>query len=249
MIKVSLINLSPDACQVDAGAAVRGEVDADELRALLDNFSRIGSLQAQDGEPQIGIEGRAGKFIVRTGHGKLFLYDARDSSVPFVELIAEDIVRHVTAQPVSAQPEEAEPSLAPATTRTPHRGIAIAMLLAGLGLNGYTLYSVFYIDDVNQKPAIKLITDTNEFALRQSSVVGRYATGTQPGDRTIIVEPNGRIRFGEVVTAGSRPESTDTYRIGRYQEQLCLTTIDSGIIDVTGLNTLVYYRDTYRRVQ
>lgn len=249
MIKVSLINLSPDACQLDPGATVRGEVDADELRALLDNFSHIGSLQAQDIEPQIAIEGRNGKFIIRTGHGKLFLYDARDSSLPFVELSAEDIVRHVTAQPVAAQSEEAESSLAPAATRTPHRGIAIAMLLAGLGLNGYTLYSVFYIDDVNQKPAIKLITDTNEFALRQSSVVGRYATGNQPGDRTIVVEPNGRIRFGEVVTVGSRPESTDTYRIGRYQEQLCLTTIESGVIDITGLNTLVYYRDTYRRMQ
>jgi hypothetical protein len=36
------------------------------------------------------------------------------------------------------------------------------MLVVGLALNGYILYSVFYVESVNKKPEVKLLTDADE---------------------------------------------------------------------------------------
>jgi hypothetical protein len=249
MFKVTLVNLSPDdlSASPSFGANSVGDVDLNQFTALLEWFQTLDSIQILEADPHIIAESRNGKYLIRTGHGKLFLYDARDSAQPYAELTAGEIARQLSAGPDSAPEDEALAASAP--NRTPHRGIAVAMLIAGLGLNGYTLYSVFYIDDVNQKPAITVITDQTELAARQSAIVGRYATGNEPGDRFIAVGADGRVRFGEIVTTGHRPESSDSYRIGRYDEKLCLTTPESGVIDITGINTLVYYRDIYRRTK
>lgn len=250
MFTVSLFNLSADARVASPrfGPRELGEVTEGDLLALLEAFSLLPTLQVHESEPQITIVSDAGKYIVRTGQGKLFLYDARDTAEPYVELTAAEIVREIGGT-AAAEPAAGVAPDAAAPNRTPHRGIAICMLAAGLCLNGYTLYSVFYIDDVNQKPAVKVITDTTELASRQAAVIGRYATGSEAGDRYIVVGSDGRVRFGEISPGPARPESSDTYRIGRYEEQLCLTTPDSGVIDITGLNTLVYYRDIYRRTK
>lgn len=248
MFNVTLLNLSADARVASPrfGSSALGEIGETAFIALLESFSLLPTLQVHESEPQITVETHVGKYIVRTGQGKLFLYDARDNAEPYAELSATELAQQISGAP-SAEPAAAPEAAAP--SRTPHRGIAIGMLAAGLCLNGYTLYSVFYIDDVNQKPAVKVITDITELAARQAAVVGRYTTGNEAGDRYIIVGADGRVRFGEISASRARPESGDTYRIGRYEEQLCLTTPDSGVIDITGLNTLVYYRDIYRRTK
>lgn len=249
MFNVSLLNLSADARVASPrfGPRELGEVSEADLVALLESFSLLPTLQVHESEPEITVETHLGKYIVRTGQGKLFLYDARDNAEPYAELSALEIARQISGAELPVPADDAPGTATP--SRTPHRGIAIGMLAAGLCLNGYTLYSVFYIDDVNQKPAIKVITDAIELSARQAAVVGRYATGGEPGDRYIVVGSDGRVRFGEVSAGRGRPESSDMYRIGRYDEQLCLTTPDSGVIDITGLNTLVYYRDIYRRTK
>lgn len=249
MFKITLVNLSPDDLSPSAsfGANAVGEIDPDQFVTLLELFRTLESLQVLEADPHIIVESRYGKYLIRTGQGKLFLYDARDSAKPYAELAAAEIAQLISAAPAAGHEEATAMPEVPA--RTPHRGIAIAMLAAGLCLNGYTLYSVFFIDDVNQKPAITLITDPTELTARQSAVVGRYATGDEPGDRLIVVGPDGSVRFGQIAAQGHRPESNDTYRIGRYEDKLCLTTPESGVIDITGLSTLVYYRDIYRRTK
>jgi hypothetical protein len=249
MFNLTLVNLSTEDLSPGAGfgSNAAGEIDQDQLIALLELFRTIESMQVLEADPHLIVESRNGKYLIRTGQGKLFLYDARDSAKPYAELTAAEIARLLSAAPVAPQEEAAPLPAAPA--RTPHRGIAIAMLAAGLCLNGYTLYSVFYIDDVNQKPAIVLITDPAELATRQNTVVGRYSTGGEAGDRFIVVGRDGGVNFGKVGGKSQRLESNDTYRIGRHEDQLCLTTPDSGVIDVTGPNTLVYYRDIYRRMK
>ena len=131
----------------------------------------------------------------------------------------------------------------------PHRGIAVAILVAGLALNGYTLHSVFYVENVNARPDVTLITDAAELRMRQHDVIGTFATGGQPGDRVIAVSPDGRVAFSELGSRNGVADNSDTYRIGRRAGKLCLTTTDSGIIDARNIDTLVYYRDTYRRTK
>ncbi len=250
MYQVSTVNLSPDATQADAafGTDERGELAAGELIALLERFRDLASAQNQEVDPHIVITGRSGKFHVRTGQGKLYLYNARATIEPYAELTAPEIIAqlerdNVTVAPFGTDAAGAPPPAPPA----PHRAIAAAILAAGLALNGYTLYSVFYTESVNERPAVTLVTDPAEAANRQREIVGTYATGDRPGDRQIVVKPDGRVQFSELGTKGGAGENTDTFRLGRRGTKLCLNTTDSGVIDVLNLETLVYYRDTYRR--
>ncbi len=247
---LTTINLTADlrTARADLGACDFGERDDAQLFAMLEIFRQIDPVQNHAAEPQIVIEAPTGKFLVRTGQGKLYLYNARDTTEPYVELNSSAILREISL-PHADSDEAAAAEDAAAAKRTPHRGIAISILIAGLLLNGYTLYSVFYIDDVNEKPAVKLVTDDKELTTLQAAVAGHYATGSEPGDRAIDIGADGRVRFLKRIATGERADGDDTYRVGRHDSQLCLSTRDSGVIDVQNAETVVYYRDTYRRVK
>jgi hypothetical protein len=119
------------------------------------------------------------------------------------------------------------------------------MLLVGLALNGYILYSVFYVESVNKKPEVKLLSDAEEVRTREAALAGSYSTGTKTGDRVIEVTATGQVRFYELGAKGPINDSSDTYQLGRHDGQLCLAlTNDTGVIDLAG-DTLVYYRDVY----
>lgn len=249
MFVVSTHNLTPDlrTARADVGSCDFGNLSAEQLIAILENFRLIDSIQNHEAEPHVSIQTPNGKFIVRTGQGKLFLYDARDSTLPYTELDSASIARELGRAQVVAEDAAVEIDSAPSPT--PHHGIAITILVAGLLLNGYTLYSVFYIEDVNEKPAIELVTDAKELAGLQRSVVGHYATGSDAGDRAIEVTADGRVRFLRIHANGERADGDDTFRIGRHDAKVCLATRDSGVIDVNNIDSIVYYRDTYRRTK
>lgn len=251
MFQVTTLNLTPDlrTAAPNLGSCDFGELTADQFLAMMENLRLIDPVQNHEADPQIVVEAPAGKFRIRTGQGKLFLYDARDTTAASVELEPEAIVRELEqAAPVPSPEPAAAPSSAPVQS-APHHGIAITILIAGLLLNGYTLYSVFYIDDVNKKPPIELVTDPKELAGLEQSVAGHYATGNAPGDRTISIGRDGRVRFFRVLGTGERMESDDTFRIGRHDGKVCLTMPDSGVIDVNNIDSIVYYRDIYRRTK
>ncbi len=254
MYQVSTVNLSRDARQADPafGAIDLDAIQADDLLALLEQFRGLDAAQNQLADPYVVISGRSGKFHVRTGQGKLFLYNARDTVEPYAELTAPEILAQleratVTAAPFSLSGDSPGSSAPPRMKPAPHRAIAASILVAGLGLNGYTLYSAFYTERVEERPAVVLVTDQAEAAARRREIAGTYATGNRPGDRVIVVREDGRVEFSEVGTAGGINANTDTYQLGRHGTKFRLSTHDSGVVDVLNLETLVYYHDTYRR--
>lgn len=253
MYHVSTVHLSPDAAQADAafGTVDRAEMTADELTALLDRFALVDAVENQTAEPFVIVTGRSGKFHVRTGRGKLYLYNARASVEPYAELTSTEIIAQLERDSVTAAPfsvatdtPSAEPARPPPA---PHRAIAAAILAAGVALNGYTLYSVFYTEKVNERPPLTLIIDQAEASARGREIVGTYATGDRPGDRIITIKTDGRVQFSEIGVKAGVAENADTFRLGRRGTRLCLSTVDSGVIDVVNLETLAYYGDTYRR--
>lgn len=252
MFHVNTQNLTPDlrTAAPNLGTCDFGDLTPDQLLAMMENLVLIDPAQNQEADPHLVVECPAGKFRIRTAQGKLLLYDARNAAQAYVELPADAILRELQSAGAPTAPAAADDDdLPPPPPKTPHNGIAITILVAGLLLNGYTLYSVFYIDDVNQKPPIALVTDPTELTALTQSAAGRYATGNNPGDRVIVISTDGRVRFFKVTLAGERLESDDTYRIGRHDGRLCLTMPDSGVIDIGNIDTLVYYRDTYRRTK
>lgn len=248
MFSVTLVNLAADCrtAHPEFGRQALGHVEATALLQLLDALRTIDPLQNHDAEPQLIIEAPHGKFLIRTGRGRLFLYDARDSSVPFVELDPAGVVRELS-RARDLVPGETEPSAPPTPRRRFHHLIAAAMLLGGVALNSYTVYSVFYVETVDPQPPVQLVTDARELTAMKGSARGRYATGREPGDRILDITADGRIRFLRVIPGGERLDGEDSYRLGRTAGKVCLVTNDSGVIEVGNIDTVTYYRDVYRR--
>jgi hypothetical protein len=245
MYRVTTSHLGPDArrTRVANEDMDRGEISAAELTILLDAFVEIDPADNEEFDPHIVAMGRGAKLIIRTSRGRLQVYDVRDHAAPAVEMttngILERLDRIEASVPVRAGAEQPSPT-------APHRGIAFAMLALGLVLNGYILYSVFYVESVNKKVEVKLLTDADEIKTKEAALAGTYSTGSKTGDRVIEVDPTGAVRFYEMGAKGPINDSKDTYRIGRHEGLLCMTTPDSGVIDMVG-DTLVYYRDVYQK--
>lgn len=252
MFKVTSVNLSSDttAAAPDYGESDLGELSAAQLTALLERFAALDPVQNAAAEPGLRITAPAGHFLVRTGLGRLHLYNARDNTEPYADLTAEQIVALLDRP---GEPDIASipggDAAASNINIPPNRGIALAILLAGLALNGYTLYSAFYTDSVHEKVAVTLLTDPAELAAQKQAVAGTYSTGDKNGDRQIEISADGRVTFSEIGNARSISNGADTFRIGRREKRICLTTADSGVIDVINIDTVIYYRDTYRRTR
>jgi hypothetical protein len=245
MYRVTTSHLGPDARRTRAANEDmdRGEISAAELTILLDAFVEIDPADNEEFDPHVVAMGRGAKLIIRTSRGRLQVYDVRDHAAPAVEMttngILERLDRIEASVPVRAGAEQPAPT-------APHRGIAFAMLALGLVLNGYILYSVFYVESVNKKVEVMLLTDADEIKSKEATLAGVYATGAKTGDRVIEVDAFGGVRFYEIGAKGAINDSRDTYRIGRHDGLLCMTTPDSGVVDLVG-DTLVYYRDVYQR--
>jgi hypothetical protein len=246
MYRVTTNHLATDGRSADATneSVDRGELTASELTVLLDGFSEIDPVENEQHDPHIIAAGRGAKLIIRTSRGRLQVYDVRDHAAPGIEMNVGSIIERLdrNAGTLGPLPEDAE-QLPPTA---PHRGIAFAMLLVGLALNGYILYSVFYVESVNKKLEVTLLTDGGEVKAKETALAGVYATGNRTGDRVIEVDPSGQVRFYEIGSKGPINDSKDSYRIGRHDGLLCLSTPDNGVVDLVG-ETLVYYRDIYQR--
>jgi hypothetical protein len=245
MYRVTTFNLGPDGRRGSTTSEEmdRGPMTAAELGELLEAFTEIDAVQNEDLDPQIMIAVHGIKLVIRTSRGRLQVYDGKNPEAPAQELTVREIFGRLDQLPASPQ---RAPSPSERTPSAPHRGIAFVMLLVGLALNAYILYSVFYVESVNKKPDIVLITDADEARARQAALVGTYATGSRTGDRVIEVEPDNHVRFYEVGAKGPINDSRDSYRLGRHDGLLCLSTAENGVIDLVG-DTLVYYRDVYQR--
>jgi hypothetical protein len=246
MYQVTTSHLGPDARRIRAAgeSTDRGDLSASELTVLLDAFVEIDPVDNEEYDPHIVVTGRGAKLIVRTSRGRLQVYDVRDHAAPAVEMSVAAVLERLDKIPDSHTPFPGDAEQPPPTA--PHRGIAFAMLIVGLVLNGYILYSVFYVESVNKKVEVQLITDAGEVKAREAALAGTYATGNKTGDRVIEADATGHVRFFEIGAKGPINDSEDDYRMGRHDGLLCLTTKDSGIVDVVG-DTLVYYKDVYQK--
>ena len=247
MYRVTTSHLGPDGRRIAVASenADRGDMSAQELTVFLDAFVEIDPVENEEYDPHVIAVGRGAKLIIRTSRGRLQVYDMRDHAAPGIEMNVAGILVRLDRVIESTGPFPRDGDQ-PAPT-APHRGIAFAMLLVGLALNGYILYSVFYVESVNKKPEVKLLSDADEVRTREAALAGTYATGTKTGDRVIEVTSTGKVRFYELGAKGPINDSADTYEIGRHDGQLCLAlTNETGVIDLVG-ETLVYYRDVYQK--
>jgi len=248
MFRVTTVNLTrePLSARPDLGRGDLGVLDAAQLLVLLENFRRLDAIQNHDAAPQILVEGSARKFLIRTGQEKLYVHVGGDIGSSAVELDAAAIIQRLDAS-TAVDPQDAAETAARRKKRR-LTFLAAGILIASVALDGFTVASVFHTESVNEQPAIVPVTVPHELTALQQSVIGRYATGSAPGDRVIEMLDHGEVRFKEIGTSGERLESADSYGIAHVGSTLCAVTRASGIIEVTDIDSLVFWHDVYRRV-
>ena len=128
--------------------------------------------------------------------------------------------------------------------------VGVVLMATGLTLVVTTISSAFRIDDVNQSPPLTLLADPAEMIQQEQALAGTFATGDDEGDRAIVIDVGGKIRLQELGPRGAvQLETAGTYRLGRRDRKLYLAIANGGQIEATNRDTLVYYRDTYRRTR
>jgi hypothetical protein len=248
MFRITAVNLTRDplSARPDLGRSDLGSLDSAQLLILLENFRRLDPIQNHDAAPQLLIEAPSGKFTVRTIQMKLFLYESEAlDSLPF-ELDAAEIVRRLEP---SRHDKESTAAKIPASRKNlPRTVLALSILIASVAVDGFTFARILRTENVTERPLVTLVTDSRELIALEHSFLGRYTTGSHPGDRIVEVLDHGRVRFKEIGAAGERVESEDSYRMGHLGDTVCAITRNSGVIVVTNIETVVFSHDTYRRV-
>jgi hypothetical protein len=147
---------------------------------------------------------------------------------------------------------DSEPPLPPSSTRRLRlwRGVASGVLLIASGLLlARTAAKANRFEPIDSPTVVKPIDDPKENIARQHDVLGTFATGKQPGDRVIIVQADGIVRFQLVGPLADSLAYSDTYRMGMIADRPCVVTVHNGVIEATDIDHFSFFGDTYQRTK
>lgn len=266
MFRTTLVNLSPDATSTDAGSGRNyvGELLSHEVIALLTKFQSLDSIQNIECDPEIILELRRSKHVVRTGQGRLYLYDGRDLLAPALVLTPEQIVAEIDGSaaasrtrapfplPISAAPPEAntfQPSLPPPTS--PLKGIHRAVLATvALSLTGYLAYPAISAESTPRAAQPEAISDIQQVEAERTRWAGVYMVGTNPGQHGISLAIDGTMKLFEINAQGVPHLLQDTFGFGRIDGKLCVVGSQTNEpIFLVGPDTLRFGGETFLKIK
>jgi hypothetical protein len=242
---VSTVGLSPDLKRAHPafGTINRGDVSRQILRQVLEVFRELGTTE-DAALARIVIQAETGGFTVRVAAKQLSLIAEGQPSASAVPLATDQIIKRLE-QPLPVEMGLPKPPPEPISRSV----TSLVLLCAGVALIAQALMRASAPGSVQPAKDITLIVDRADLKARQDAVTGIFATGQQAGDRLLTITPDGLVAFAEIGPRQSLGAGADNYRIGRRNQQTCLVTTYSGVIEASAPNTLVYYGDTYRRIK
>jgi hypothetical protein len=272
MYSVTLCNLTADArSAVEGGGTVDlGSLSSAELSELLGVFAEIDAVQNLKADPEIRIQTRKDRFIVRTGQRKLFLYDARrlseaafvldpgeimgelDGSAaakrtvpPYAYVHAQDSEAAAASRAGSADADDLK--YVPPTRPEPRRW-TLALVGCALVLGAYAVYGEWAAEADDAPPALAPLSPAERQA-EDAALTGVYMTGSEPGHHGIVILGDGRLKLFVVHAQAAPGVVLGTYRIGRLNTKLCLATDQpGGLITVNDRETLAYAGEIFKRL-
>ena len=244
MFHVTAVNLTPDltSAQPDLGRCDLGPVDRVRLVALLDAFCRLDPVQNHDANPALIVASERDQFLLRTYQGRLLLFDPRASRSGGLPVDPAEVPSLLT-QP---RPEFSRATRSRVSLR---RLLAAGLLAVALAADVWIVARAFRQEPLDAPPNGTPMTDVGEIVAFQEAAAGTYRTGPAAGDRMIRIGADRRIEFFQLTGDEPRLISSDTFDFVRDGRPLRLVTTAGGTVDVTNIDTLVYYRDTYRRTR
>jgi len=273
MFRTTMVNLSRDAgsASADIGRYTLGELRADQLIALLEQFQKIDPVENLRGDPEIILETRRFKFLVRTIQNKLCLHDPKRIEDPALVLGPAEIVAELDGSAAAARTAAHPPSrldsgpVAPAPPafaadaagnrdgseellRPLHRIALAAVALACSVFLAWPLLSAAPRDPA--APRFEALADPVEIERLSRRLEGVYVTGQDPGHHGIALAATGTVKLFEL-NANEVPSFVQgTFRVGRVADAVALLgNLSPEIIRQTGKNTLVFCGETYTKIE
>ncbi len=267
MFQVTLHNLSRDArTPVEgAGRVDLGTLTAPALTEILAAFVAIDPVENVKADPEIRVQARRDRFVIRTGEKKLFLQDARNLSEPAYVLSVGEIIAELDGSAAARRTTppipfirntdfdrpadliaESTPAVSVTTGRaapsTPWGLVILVSLLAG-----YIVYST-WTNRGSPPPPLTALTAAERMA-EDGALTGVYMTGSEPGHHGIIILGDGKLKLFQVNSLAAPSVVHGTYRLGRLDSVVCLRTDQpGGLIKVTGRESLTYCGETYAKI-
>jgi hypothetical protein len=263
MFRTTLVNCDVDAgtASVDLGSRPLGKLEPHAVIAVLEKFRAIDPIQNATVDPEVILETSRRKHHVRTGQGKLFLYDTRDSLAPALVLTSEEIVAELDGSATRSRSRaaalatplpEAEPIAAPisptpvSSLRPAHR---LALAAAAIALGAYVGQPYFSSPAPSHLPAYELVQDAKQAEATRTEVAGVYLTGSTPGNHGISLGADGSMKLFQINIQGSPSFLQDTYRVARAGGRVCVVGQAPGrLIQISGKQALSYGGETYQRL-
>jgi len=256
---ITLHHLSPDAKA--AGLSYPDEhllaVSIGQLRELLYALSEVAARQTiyEPSSPEIRIKTDRDVFVVRTRYRRLCfigweaMLRGEDHSVAYILSAITGGTEHGKVLPKVERPA---PSYRPQSAPTIESGgiprwvkIAVLAVLI-IGINATAIWLLLR-PPPNFAPKFTLLPEFESTALL-NKVAGVYQTGPHEGDRRLVIESDGTLRFAKF---GPRKALLDvtvkTSRGGLTEGHAALVTSDPDVITIKDADTLMAYGTTYKR--
>lgn len=263
MYQVTLIHLSPDARSADVAFEVEPTrlCSAEEIAELLEAFRKIDPLQNADADPEIVLQHRGARYVVRTSQGRLLFSDSRNITLPTLTLGPAEILAELDGSaaaartrspfPTAMSPEIAARSAATVTKTPaalpPTRRARLVALSAVITLLLGGIAALIFLRGAESQLDLAPLAAAERTATAQR-VEGVYVTGGEAGDRGIVVGADGALRIFEL-NAGSAPNFVHgTWKAGRINGALSLLVPElRTVVTIVDRETIVYCGERYRR--
>lgn len=253
--QVTLHALSPDATDTGSEYAdtTLPAVPEEKLRELLAAFAGLAAHLSPTAtpRPEIRIKSAAGMAMILPVEGKLH-FVSWGTRVGGLAVSVDDIIARV-ASPAPAPTRHHETRTAPSERKTAasqSKWVKVALLgVAIVAMNAITLWMLLLKPPRTLAPPHVFLPENESDAL-MGRVAGVYQTGPRKGDRRLVIEKLGLLRFavyGE--NHALRRERSQTARGARIQEGPVIITDEYGVLRLKDPNTVSVYGDTYRRIQ
>jgi hypothetical protein len=250
LFMVTLRHLSPDGKKagVELPSAQLNYLSPKQLRTLLNSVAELAPTVAYPAEPEMRVEGPAGKFVVQVKAGRLNLV-SWSSAQKGGALSTAEIFAAITGE------EGVEPSV-----RHDRKAVAqkeaspvkqkIVMFLLSAAIVGVNTFTVWFITQPPRTLLPKYRLMAPEPAERLlGEVAGVYETGTAPGDRRLEIKKSGdvsRIKYG--ADRSVKDQQSFTVLAAEVASKPALVTSKKSLISIKDPLSVVLYGDTYTRV-
>jgi len=258
---VTLHHLSLDAKM--AGLAYPDEqllaVNIAQLRDLLYALAEVAARMTiyEPATPEIRIKTERDVFVIRTRYRRLCfvgweqMLRGEEHSVAYIlstitgtaepVKIAPKVERTFTSPPISATTRPVEPDAVPASFKI----ALMAVLIVGFTGTGVWL---LLRPPPTLAPPFTLLSDFESQALL-TKAAGEYETGTQVGDRRLVIDSDGTLHLAKygpkrVIT----DEGTRVSRGGMADGHAVLITSDPSVLAIKDADHVVLYGSAYRRI-